>query len=109
MVPFVIVGILVCAELAYVLSAELAYVLSAGNRVTGGTLPPFLRWSARVEFLSLLLALLNVPLMHWHLSALRSYSLSKPIAKVVVVLLAAIAYLGLVIGAFWFVLLMHLV
>ena len=98
--PFVLVGVLICVEFGY--------VNSTWHPGSSPTLPRFLKWALRLECLSLLLALLNVPLMSWHLSTFGIYSRGKPGLKVFLVLAAASVYLTAVAAMFFLVIMIHL-
>ena len=96
--PLVLVVILVGVELTW---ARSAYKMT-------GRLPAFVGYACIAELLLLLAALANAPLMHWHLRASRAYSQAGPLSKVAIALPAALAYVAVVIGALFFVLMIHM-
>ena len=97
--PFVLVVITICIEFIYASIPR--------NRPSPDVQPPFYRCTLCVELALLSLALFNVPLMSWHLSASHRYSCAKGYVKAVLALTIAFAYLVMVLAAMLFVLMMH--
>jgi len=93
--PFVLVGLLICVELAY--------VQTPGYPANSPTLPRFLRWILRAELLVLLLAFFNILFMPWHLSAFGIYSRAKPYLKVILVSGVDVAYSMILLTALFIV------
>ncbi len=97
------------AAVALTICLELAYVSACGSGISGGVLPPVLKWAALLEVSLLVVALANVLVMHWHLSRFRIYSAAPWFIKLPASVLMGSLYLAAIAALFWFVLLIHLV
>lgn len=98
--PFIAVGVLICAELLY--------VSNPANRVPMGGLPAFLSCIVLIEILLLFAAFTNVILMVWYLSYIRAYAAAPWFVKTAIAILCMAIYAVAILGALFFVALMHM-